>query len=144
MSNLSKGLGPGVNLAPKDLWLLPLLFISLSPLYSHTPHAVPTECCGGGRRQEAGETSGPDPDPDPIPKPDSYSASMAGDSDVATSTATFSCWRHKNISALPQQFLSRRSSRQGDNRFRLDLGTCIRVRASCCTPALLHSSCGAM
>lgn len=41
VSYLSKGLGPAVWPVPQDLWLLLSLFISLSPLYSHLPHAGP-------------------------------------------------------------------------------------------------------
>jgi len=111
---------------PRDLWLLLLLFISLSPLYSHLPHA------GQPSNQPVPKPFGQLQTRTPDPGNDSYSyshyQSMVGDSDVATATATFSCWRHKNISALQQSGADARRDTET-----IDFGTCIR----CEHPALV-------
>jgi len=86
--------------------------------------------CWAAKQRTSPETFWPAPDPDPGNDSYSYShyQSMVGDSDVATATATFSCWRHKNISALQQSGADARRDTET-----IDFGTCIR----CEHPALV-------
>lgn len=101
MLDLSKGLGPGVGPVEK---ICGCCFGCLS-VYRHctrTHHMLRiNESSPRRRRNLFGQTAIVTSTPTPS------QWSMVGDSAVATSTArpkaraTFSCWRHKNISALP-------------------------------------------